>query len=514
MNNIDIKTTNNYVLFFNLIFILCISVLMLIMKLNYEKILLLENERFEMTQLADRFRQSSDDLTHFARTYVVNSDAKFRKQYFDTLKIRNGTKNRPENYNTTYWGLEEHIRTVRHPDGKKISLKDLMSQLPYSTEELDLLKLSERNSNDLVKLEKEAFNLMHGLFPDTNQNYTIKKKKSQSLAIKLLHSKQYYHAKHKVMEPIDEFMILLKYRTSSELKKFEKITDYEFMFLYLLLFLFIAVNSFFFLKLKGINKNINVHLESSITTTVEENRRKDKLLFSQSKHAAMGEMIGSIAHQWRQPLNAIAGHIQLIEYDFEDKLIDKKYIETFVFENMNLVNFMSKTIDDFRDFFRVDKTKKYFNAKVAIDATINLISAQLKESFVDVELNVDKNCRVYGFESEFQQVILNILNNARDALFEQKRNDGKIIITVYEELTFTVFKIQDNAGGIPTDIINRIFEPYFTTKEQGKGTGLGLYMSKMIIEENMHGHLSVSNINKGSEFTIAFVNVESNEEAK
>ena len=514
MNNIDIKTINNYVIFFNLIFVICISVLIINMKLNYEKILILENERFQMTQLSDKLRQSSDDLTHFARTYVVNADVKFKKQYLDTLAIRNGIKNRPENYNTIYWDLEDPIRAIQHPDGNKISLKDLMSRLPYSREELDLLKVAEKSSNDLVKLEKEAFKLMPDSYLDINQKHTMKKQGNQPLAIKILHSKEYYHAKHKVMSPIDDFMILLKYRTKSELEDFKEISDYEYMFLYFLLSLFIVLNSFFFLRLKRINKNLNMYLENSIADTIEENRKKDKLLFSQSKHAAMGEMIGSIAHQWRQPLNAIAGHIQLIEYDFEDKLIDEKYIETFVFENMNLVNFMSKTIDDFRDFFRVDKTKKYFNAKVAVDATINLISAQLKESFVEVELHVDKKCRVYGFESEFQQVILNIVNNARDALFEQKRNDGKIIITVYEELTFTVFKIQDNAGGIPADIINRIFEPYFTTKEQGKGTGLGLYMSKMIIEENMHGHLSVSHINNGSEFTIAFVNVENNEKAK
>jgi len=248
-------------------------------------------------------------------------------------------------------------------------------------------------------------------------------------------------------------------------------------------------------------ENFNINLTQKVESAVEANQQKDRLLLEQSKLAAMGEMIGAIAHQWRQPLNALAIRIQFIEDDFDDNIIDKTYIQEHSEESMKLVDFMSKTIDDFRNFFTIDKIKGDFTVREKIDETLNMLSGQLDNHNISVEVN-DYNFTVNGYSSEFQQVILNIINNAKDAMLENKREEGKIQIHLLESEGKGQIRIKDNAGGIPLEVIKRIFEPYYTTKEQGKGTGLGLYMSKMIIEDNMKGLLRVENIEDGAMFII------------
>jgi len=244
----------------------------------------------------------------------------------------------------------------------------------------------------------------------------------------------------------------------------------------------------------------NKTLYDRVNEEVAQNQKKDQLLLHQSKLAAMGEMIGAIAHQWRQPLNTLAIQMQFIEDDFEEGLIDAKYLSDYSKESMKLVNFMSKTIDDFRNFFTVDKMKSNFDIKKKTDETVNMLSAQLEGH--NIKLNVEgESFSILGHSSEFQQVVLNIINNAKDALLEKEINEGEITINIQAKDDVGCVKISDNAGGIPKDVIERIFEPYFTTKEQGKGTGLGLYMSKMIID-NMDGKLSVQNNDLGAEFTI------------
>ena len=243
---------------------------------------------------------------------------------------------------------------------------------------------------------------------------------------------------------------------------------------------------------------LNHSLENRVNEEVEKNREKDKQMIQQSKMASMGEMIGAIAHQWRQPLNIISMSIQNLKYDYkEDKLEDEEYIKEFIEQNKKTIGFMSRTIDDFRNFFRVDKEKKEFDIFNSTQGVIDMILGELKSYNIDTTLSGD-NFEFIGFESEYQQVVLNIINNAKDALLENEIQNPKISIII-DKYSIT---IEDNAGGVPKNIIDRIFEPYFTTKEQGKGTGIGLYMSKMIIEENMGGSLSVKNSDNGAIFKI------------
>lgn len=170
---------------------------------------------------------------------------------------------------------------------------------------------------------------------------------------------------------------------------------------------------------------------------------------------------------------------------------------------------MSKTIDDFRNFFKIDKEKQTFSLKEAIIETLSLQSAQFKSRNIEVEV-LGEDVSFLSYKGEFQQVILNLLNNAKDAILERNIEVGKITIT----LDSNVITLEDNAGGIDTSIIERIFEPYFTTKEQGEGTGIGLYMSKMIIEKNMGGTLRVVNTDVGARFIITLAHESSKSSPK
>ncbi len=246
--------------------------------------------------------------------------------------------------------------------------------------------------------------------------------------------------------------------------------------------------------------NQKAKLESKISLAMDENIRQFQLLQQQSKMAQMGEMLGSIAHQWRQPLNTVSTSIQNLKYDYKENLLsDEKYVKSFIDENKKTIKFMSQTIDDFRNFFRVDKEKNDFDIKEATKSVIDMQSAQLKEHKIKLTFTADTFI-FYGLEGEYQQVILNIISNAKDVLVENKIINPTIEIIVEDYMVI----IKDNAGGIPTEILERIFEPYFTTKEQGKGTGIGLYMSKMLIEDGMGGSLSVKNSEDGAIFCIDF----------
>ncbi len=242
---------------------------------------------------------------------------------------------------------------------------------------------------------------------------------------------------------------------------------------------------------------LNRQLEDKVSQQVESIRQKEQMLLHQNKLAAMGEMIGAIAHQWRQPLNVLNINIQNLDDDYEDGLIDRTFIENFIAENSRIIQFMSKTIDDFRNFYRIDKVKECFFVREAIELTTSMQSAQFKERKIDFEIRGDDFC-ITGYKHEFQQAILNLVNNAADAV-ERTGKRGKIEIVLENDTV----RIIDNGGGIDEAIIDRIFEPYFTTKSQGSGTGIGLYMSKVIIEKNMGGRLDVQNGEEGAVFTIS-----------
>ncbi len=255
-------------------------------------------------------------------------------------------------------------------------------------------------------------------------------------------------------------------------------------------------------KLKNLNKN----LANTVKKEIAKNSKKDIMIFKQAKSALMGEMIGNIAHQWRQPLNSIGATMMKLELINEMKYNDSKEIVKIVDDTNQTLEYMSKTIDDFRNFFAIDKDVEYFYAHNIINEALCIIKAQLDSLNIKVLIdNQDGMIKMLGYKNELIQVVLNLLNNAKDALVTKSKKedfDKRILIELRDCKNSVTIKIKDNAGGIPEDIIDKVFEPYFTTKFKSKGTGIGLYMSKTIIEKDMQGSLTVVNNNDGAEFTI------------
>jgi signal transduction histidine kinase len=240
---------------------------------------------------------------------------------------------------------------------------------------------------------------------------------------------------------------------------------------------------------------------------VEEKRYQEQILIQQSKMAALGEMIESIVHQWKQPINSLSLNIQDLEFEYDyNNGISKEYINKMISKSMKTIGFMSKTIDDFRNFFKVSKTAVVFSTLDIIRELCDMFSGIFLKASIDITLidNKSDNLNVVGYPTEFKQVILNIINNAKDAI-ESKRLEvgyfeGKIDIIFSNDSEILTINIIDNAGGIPEDIIDKIFESRFSTKGDN-GSGIGLYIAKMIIE-SMNGDISVKNVERGANFVI------------
>ena len=247
---------------------------------------------------------------------------------------------------------------------------------------------------------------------------------------------------------------------------------------------------------------LNKTLETRILRAVEELRLKDQMLIQQARMAAMGDMINNIAHQWRQPLNTLALLIQQTVLFHDTPRFSRDFLQSNSDKAMALIKHMSETIDDFRDFFKTDKEPVYFDINRMIEKTIALIEQNLLTHNIKVVFQSEGDAPATGYPNEYGQVILNILSNARDVLIERNIGNAMISLRSYVEGAKKVVTITDNAGGVDEAIIDRLFEPYFTTKGPDKGTGIGLFMSKTIIEQSMGGRLTIRNTGKGAEFRI------------
>lgn len=262
-------------------------------------------------------------------------------------------------------------------------------------------------------------------------------------------------------------------------------------------------------ELETINKN----LETMIAQEVDKNRQKDVLLQQQSRLAALSEMIGNIAHQWRQPLSAITASISGLKLKSDFGILEPCDIDEINDQVMQNARFLSSTIDNFRDFFKQETEKKSFILSDTILDSIKIIQAAYDSNFIKIEKQLDKTLHYYGSENMISQVLLNILSNAKDALGNKcEKCDKKVFIALYKDNNLIKIKIKDNAGGVKDDIKEKIFDPYFTTKHQSQGTGLGLYMSMQIIQNHFGGTIDLQNISDsygmGACFEISFPMVE------
>ncbi len=277
-------------------------------------------------------------------------------------------------------------------------------------------------------------------------------------------------------------------------------------------------------------QNLTANLETMVQNEIARRARSEQKLVQQSKLAAMGEMLGAIAHQWRQPLNALAVILQNLRDAQMHRELDDALLDQTVDKAMAQISHMSGTIDDFRNFFKPDKERTRFDAMAAIGNVIRLLAAQLQAGNITWQIRCLFHDRVFtryddeircaragviGYRSEFEHVLMNLITNAREAIEDRRRElqmpfAGKLDIEIANATGCVTLRIVDNGGGIDPQAMARIFDPYFTTKDPAKGTGLGLYMSKIIIEEHMGGRLLAENTSDGARFVIELSEAQEN----
>ena len=256
-------------------------------------------------------------------------------------------------------------------------------------------------------------------------------------------------------------------------------------------------------------KDTNAGLEKKVQEGIEKNQKMEQKLFQAEKLSSMGEMIGNIAHQWRQPLSVISTAATGIKAQKEYEMLT----DEFLLDSLDTINdtaqYLSKTIDDFKNFIKGDeKSKKEFNLLSDINKCLEIESSIIKQNDINMVLNVPEDISLWGFPNALVQCLVNLINNAKDALL--KLDERYIFIDASEDETDVTLRIKDNGGGIEDQIMDKVFEPYFTTKDKAQGTGLGLYMTYAIITGALNGMISVQNSEysyngkdyKGAEFII------------
>jgi len=252
-------------------------------------------------------------------------------------------------------------------------------------------------------------------------------------------------------------------------------------------------------------QEMNKYLEIKVQKEVEKNRKTEFQLLEQSKNASMGEMIGNIAHQWRQPLSAITTLASTVKLNDQLGILETDEIDEKMDKIVDKANYLSKTIDTFRNFLKADNLEyKEFVLESTVERSLQIVESTMKDLHIKLINNIDltKNSKLMGVQSELSQVIINILNNGKDILKEKKIDEPWIQLDLINEDNNYIISIEDNGGGIPKEVMPKIFDPYFTTKHQSQGTGLGLHMSYRIITESFKGKLYVHNTTNGAKFFI------------
>jgi two-component system NtrC family sensor kinase len=255
---------------------------------------------------------------------------------------------------------------------------------------------------------------------------------------------------------------------------------------------------FIMLKLLTIIEKEFAKYEKSLSNHIRESHKKDRLLAEQSKLASMGEMIGNISHQWRQPLSVISTASTGMKIQKEYGCLTDEIFNNSCDAINNNAQYLSNTIEDFKNFIKGDHVKKVFNLSTSINSFLHLVESSTKTNEITVELELNDYIEINGYENELIQCFMNIYSNSKDALLENKIKNKKLTIITSRKNNQAIIEIRDNAGGIPSKIINKIFEPYFTTKHQSQGTGLGLHMTYNLVVDGMNGTITVKNDKKFS----------------
>jgi len=250
-------------------------------------------------------------------------------------------------------------------------------------------------------------------------------------------------------------------------------------------------------KLDDLNKQLERRIDKEVDLAKANHKRYEQ----QAKMAAMGEMMDAIAHQWKQPLNALSMMSDMLVDDFDGNIVDKEYIDELSGNTQLQIEHMISTLSEFRNFFRPKETKESFGIKRSLSSVLVLINDEFIKNNINIYIQSEHEILIHGIENEFKHLVLNIINNAKDAFNERDIKIRDIHINFYKDKYNINLEINDSAGGIPTDVIEHIFKPNVTTKKVGEGTGIGLYMSIQIAQK-LGGKLSVKNIENGASFSL------------
>jgi len=250
------------------------------------------------------------------------------------------------------------------------------------------------------------------------------------------------------------------------------------------------------------SKQVFMRYKNTILSEMEKSKKQLILVQNQNKLASMGEMLGNISHQWKQPLNTLGISVSKMMLLEEEGYLTKDIMQKSLIRMEKNITYLSRTIDVFRDFFKPSEQIETFNLREELKSMVNVAQCSFEHNLINISCICEEDIFISGDKKKLEQVFLNILNNAKDAILSNNIKNGKVEVKVVKEGNRVKITIQDNALGIPPDIKDKIFEPYFTTKSQSKGTGVGLYMSKIIIENSFQGELSFENKNNGALFVI------------
>ena len=246
-------------------------------------------------------------------------------------------------------------------------------------------------------------------------------------------------------------------------------------------------------------KELNETLELRVQDEISKNEEKQRVMFWQSRLASLGEMLANIAHQWRQPLT----ELNLTIFTLKKSALNgnDEEVITYYDESKHIIKNMSQTIDDFTNFFRPDKVKHHFKVSESINEALSILDKVIKSEMINIKTDL-KDSQVLGVANELTQVIINLIKNSKEAYVQNSILIREIAINSKEENGFVIIELVDNAGGISKENLEKIFEPYFTTKHKSSGTGLGLFMSKMICEQGLNGYLDVKSKKSSTTFSI------------
>ncbi len=441
-----------------------------------------KDEEFEST-LENWYRQiHPDDLIKLKQT--INDSKKYKKStYTHTYRIKHKNGN-------WIWILTKGKTVFDKENKKAIRILGFHSDI---TKEKNL-ELELKHSKMLFDLFMENVPFMVVIKDDTNKVLYANNKTKQFLNKNIIGKRAKENVNEKYAPKLDKIT-----DTARESGHYEEIIEFS------------QNNKTYYFRVIAfaIPQSDGKIYAGATYNDITENyimkrklEEKEKIILAQSRHAAMGEMIGMIAHQWRQPVSVISMSINNILIDMElGEKIDRQTIQTELNLIVEQIEYLSKTIDDFRNFFKPNKTKELVFVSHIMEETLKIVNQSFKNNNIDVILNDRSKSKTLIYSRELLQVFMSILNNAKDALVKNRENNRQVYIDIYEENNITI-KICDNAGGIDDDTMPYIFEPYFSTKKEQQGTGLGLYMSKVIIERHIKGNISAKNSKDGVCFII------------